>query len=46
MGGQTKRVRIKPVVTDLPRTPTGKVLKKKLREMEQEKTKEIKKEKA
>jgi len=33
-------------VTDLPRTPTGKVLKKKLREREQEKTKEIKKEKA
>ncbi len=37
MGGETKRVRIKPIAPDLPRTPTGKVLKKKLREREQEK---------
>jgi len=32
-------MRIKPIAPDLPRTPTGKVIKKKLREMEQEKTK-------
>jgi acyl-CoA synthetase (AMP-forming)/AMP-acid ligase II len=31
-------------LTDLPRTPTCKVLKKKLREMEQGKNKEVKKE--